>query len=212
MAAACACSQSGINKIADLKGKAIGVTDLAAPDRNFFSIMLHQAGLDPNKDVEWKIFPGDVLPVALKKGEVQAFALGDPLGWLARDRDGLFEVANNLSGDFGHRTCCVLGIRGTLIRQEKPVAAALVQSLLEAQEWVAANPDGAAAIFAPYAKAPADKLAAMLRSHTHHHNPLASDLREQIALYAEELKSVAVFKPTTDVQKYAARVTADVLA
>jgi NitT/TauT family transport system substrate-binding protein len=204
--------QSGINKIADLKGKAIGVTDLAAPDRNFFSIMLHQAGLDPNKDVEWKVFPGDVLPVALKKGEVQAFALGDPLGWLARDRDGLFEVANNLSGDFGHRTCCVLGIRGTLIRQEKPVAAALVQSLLEAQEWVAANPDGAAAIFAPYAKAPADKLAAMLRSHTHHHNPLASDLREQIALYAEELKSVAVFKPTTDVQKYAARVTADVLA
>ena len=204
--------QSGINKIADLKGKAIGVTDLAAPDRNFFSIMLHQAGLDPNKDVEWKVFPGDVLPVALKKGEVQAFALGDPLGWLARDRDGLFEVANNLSGDFGHRTCCVLGIRGTLIRQEKPVAAALVQSLLEAQEWVAANPDGAAALFAPYAKAPADKLAAMLRSHTHHHNPLASDLREQIALYAEELKSVAVFKPTTDVQKYAARVTADVLA
>lgn len=204
--------QSGINKIADLKGKAIGVTDLAAPDRNFFSIMLHQAGLDPNKDVEWKVFPGDVLPVALKKGEVQAFALGDPLGWLARDRDGLFEVANNLSGDFGHRTCCVLGIRGTLIRQEKPVAAALVQSLLEAQEWVATNPDGAAAIFAPYAKAPADKLAAMLRSHTHHHNPLAGDLREQIALYAEELKSVAVFKQTTDVQKYAARVTADVLA
>jgi len=207
-----ATSQSGIKNIADLKGKAIGVTDLAAPDRNFFSIMLHQAGLDPNKDVEWKVFPGDVLPVALKKGEVQAFALGDPLGWLARDRDGLFEVANNLSGDFGHRTCCVLGIRGALIRQEKPVAAALTQSLLEAQEWVAANPDAAAAIFAPYAKAPADKLAAMLRSHTHHHNPLGGDLREQIAAYAEELKSVAVFKQTTDVQKYAARVTADVLA
>ena len=43
---------SGIAKIADLKGKAIGVTDLAAPDRNFFSIMLHDAGIDPNKDVE----------------------------------------------------------------------------------------------------------------------------------------------------------------
>lgn len=207
-----ATQQSGLRKIADLKGKAIGVTDLAAPDRNFFSIMLHQAGIDPSKDVEWKVFPGDILPVALKKNEVQAFALGDPLGWIARERDGLFEIANNLSGDFAHRTCCVLGIRGTLIRQEKPVAAALAQSLLEAQEWVAANPDGAAAIFAPYAKAPADQLAAMLRSHTHHHNPLAADLREQIGLYAAELKSVGVFKQTTDVQKYAARVTADVLA
>src|SRR5262245_60286768 len=103
--------QSGIRSVADLDGKTIGVTDLAAPDRNFFSIMLHQAGVDPNKEVEWKVFHGDVLPVALKKGEVQAFALGDPLGWMARERDGLFEVANNLSGDFGHRTCCVLGIR-----------------------------------------------------------------------------------------------------
>ena len=203
---------SGIKKIADLKGKAIGVTDLAAPDRNFFSIMLHQAGVDPNKDVEWRVFPGDVLPVALKKGEVQAFCQGDPLGWMARERDGLTEVANNLTGEFAHRTCCVLGVRGTLIRQEKPVAAALVQALLEAQEWVAANPDAAAAIFAPHAKAPAEQLAAMLRSHTHHHNPLAADLRAQIAAYGEELKQVGVFKPGTDIQKYAARVTADVLS
>lgn len=203
---------SGITKIADLKGKAIGVTDLAAPDRNFFSIMLHQAGVDPNKEVEWKVFPGDILPVALKKGEVQAFCQGDPLGWLARERDGLTEVANNLSGEFAHRTCCVLGVRGTLIRQEKPVAAALVQALLAAQEWVAVNPDAAAEIFAPHAKAPVDKLAAMLKSHTHHHTPLAADLRSQIAAYGEELKQVAVFKQSTDIQKYAARVTADVLS
>jgi NitT/TauT family transport system substrate-binding protein len=203
---------SGIAKIADLRGKAIGVTDLAAPDRNFFSIMLHQAGVDPNKEIEWRVFPGDVLPVALKKGEVQAFCQGDPLGWMARERDGLTEVANNLSGEFAHRTCCVLGIRGTLIRQEKQVAAALAQSLLEAQEWVAVNPEAAAATFAPHAKAPVGQLVAMLKSHTHHHNPLAADLRSQIAAYGEELKQIAVFKQNTDIQKYAMRVTADVLS
>lgn len=202
---------SGITKVADLKGKAIGVTDLAAPDRNFFSIMLHQAGVDPNKEVEWRVFPGDILPVALKKGEVQAFCQGDPLGWMARERDGLTEVANNLTGEFAHRTCCVLGIRGSLVRQERPVAAALVQALLEAQEWVAVNPDASGAIFAPQAKAPADQLAAILRSHTHHHNPLAADLRQQIVAYAEELKRVAVFKQSTDVEKFAQRVTVDVL-
>jgi NitT/TauT family transport system substrate-binding protein len=202
----------GITRIADLKGKSIGVTDLAAPDRNFFSIMLHQAGVDPNKEVEWRVFPGDVLPVALKKGEVQAFCQGDPLGWMARERDGLTEVANNLSGEYAHRTCCVLGIRGTLIRQEKPVATALVQSLLEAQVWVAANPEAAAAVFAPHAKAPVEQLTAMLKSHTHHDHPLAGDLRSQIAAYGEELKRIAVFKQSTDIQKYAARVTADVLS
>lgn len=207
-----AAPNSGITRITDFKGKAIGITDLAAPDRNFFSIMLHKAGVDPNKDVEWKVFPGDVLPVALKKGEVQGFCQGDPLGWMARDRDGLTEIANNLSGEFAHRTCCVLGVRGNLIRQEKPVAAALVQSLLEAQEWTAANPEAAAAIFAPHAKAPVDQLVAMLKSHTHHHNPLAQELREQIAAYGHELKQVAVFKQSTDIDKYAARVTADVLS
>jgi NitT/TauT family transport system substrate-binding protein len=52
----------------------------------------------------------------------------------------------------------------------------------------------------------------MLKSHTHHHNPLGGDLREQIAAYGEELKQIAVFKQGTDIQKYAARVTADVLS
>jgi NitT/TauT family transport system substrate-binding protein len=44
--------------------------------------------------------------------------LHDPMAWVARERDSLFEVANNLSGEYAHRTCCVLGIREDLIRKE----------------------------------------------------------------------------------------------
>ena len=88
------------------------------------SASLGSPGLESLKWLK-PVFPGDVLPVALKKGEVQAFCQGDPLGWMARERDGLIEVANNLTGDYAHRTCCVLGIRGGLIRQERPVATAL---------------------------------------------------------------------------------------
>jgi NitT/TauT family transport system substrate-binding protein len=43
---------------------------------------------------------------------VQAFTLGDPLGSVIRDRDGLAEVATNLTGEYAHRACCVLGVRG----------------------------------------------------------------------------------------------------
>jgi len=203
---------TGITKLDDLRGKTIGVTDMAAPDLNFFSVMLQQAGIDPAAEIQWRTFPADVLPVALKKGEVQAFTLGDPLGWIARERDGLVEIANNLSGQYAHRTCCVLGIRGSLVRDERDVAVALVQALLGAQQFVAANPDEAAEIFAPYAKAPTAQLAAMLRSHTHQHNPTGADLRDQIAAYATELKAVNVLKPSTDPARYAARVTADLLA
>jgi NitT/TauT family transport system substrate-binding protein len=90
---------SGIARLEDLKGKTVGASDMAAPDKNFFSIRLAKLGIDPLNDVEWKIYPADLLSVALQKSEVQAFTLGDPLGWVIRDRDGLTEVSNNLTGE-----------------------------------------------------------------------------------------------------------------
>ncbi|MBV8613160.1 MAG: ABC transporter substrate-binding protein, partial [Acetobacteraceae bacterium] len=143
----------------------------------------------------------------------QAVSSIDPLASMLRDRDRLGEVTNNLSDEFADRLCCVLGIRGSLIRDERPVAAAITAALLEAQEWVAANPDGAAAIFAPYTKvASAPQLAAMLRSHTHHHHPVNGAFKQEVALYAQELKQAAVLKPGTDPAKFADRVCVDVLA
>ncbi len=37
----------GIKTIADLKGKTVGCSDMAAPDKNFFSIVAAKQGLDP---------------------------------------------------------------------------------------------------------------------------------------------------------------------
>jgi NitT/TauT family transport system substrate-binding protein len=203
---------SGITKVADLRGKTVGVSDMAAPDKNFFSIVAAKKGLDPNRDIEWRQFPADLLGMALQKGEVQAITLGDPLGWIVRERDQLVEVANNLSDEYEHRACCVLGVRGSLIRQDRATAAALTAALTEAQEWVAENPDDAAAIFAPYSTAKPEQLAAMLRSHTHHHHPTGAELKQEIALYAQELKLVQVLKPGTDPTRFSDRVYADVLS
>ena len=203
---------NGISCIADLRGKSIGVSDLTAPDRAYFSIAIQLAGVDPVRDVAWHAYPADLLPLALQRGDVEAFSLGDPLGWVARDGDGIVEVPNSLSGDFAHRVCCVLGVRGSLVRQERDTAAALVQALLQAQHWVAAQPDDAARIFAPYAQAPPEELAVTLRSHTDARNPRGAQLREQIAAYAAELKLVSVLKQSTDPARYAERVTVDVFA
>jgi NitT/TauT family transport system substrate-binding protein len=204
---------NGVTKLEDLKGKTVGVADLGAPDKNFFSIRLARLGLDPMTDVQWRVFPPDLLPVALQKGEVQAFTLGDPLAWVIRDRDGLAEVATNLDSDYAHRACCVLGVRGSLVRDERPVAAALTEAILEAQEFVHANPDETAAIFSPYApSAKVDQLAAMLRSHTHGHHPVGADLRQEIALYTDELKAISVIKPSTNADRFAGKVFADVLS
>ena len=203
---------TGISKLADFEGKTIGVSDLGAPDKNFFSIVLQKLGIDPNTGVNWRVFPADMLPVALAKGEVAGFSLGDPLGWIARERDNLVEVANNLDGEYAHRACCVLGVRGSLVRDNRDAAAAITQSLLEAQDWVARYPRAAAEIFAPYSKAQVQQLEAMLRSQTHQHHPVGADLKAEIALYTDELKQVNVIRQRTDTAKFADRVYADVLS
>lgn len=205
-------ADSPIKTIADLRGRTVGVSDMAAPDKNFFSIVAAKQGLDPNRDINWRQFPADLLGVALQKGEVDVISQGDPLGWMVRERDKLFEIANNLSGEYAHRSCCVLGVRGSLIRNDRPAAAALTNALLEAQDWVVAHPDEAAAIFAKYSPVPATALAAMLRSHTHHHHPVGDAFKAEIAAYAEELKLVQVIRPNTNTARFADKVFADVLS
>ena len=202
---------SGIEGVADLRGKIVGCSDMAAPDKNFFSIVAAKQGIDPNRDIQWRQFPADLLGVALTRGDIQAFSLGDPLGWVIRERDGLREIGNNLTGEYEHRACCVLGLRGSLVRNDRPAGAALTQALLEAQDYVTANPDESAAAFAKYSPAPREQLAAMLRSHTHGHHPTGPALKAEIAAYADELKLVQVMRPNTDTARFADKVYADVL-
>jgi NitT/TauT family transport system substrate-binding protein len=203
---------AGITDVESLRGKTIGVGDMAGADKNFFAILLRKHGLDPEKDVTWRQYPADLLGLAIQKGEVHALTGGDPVAWLQRRDFDLLEVATNLSGEYAQRVCCILGIRGSLVREDRATATRLTQALLEAGEWTANNPDQAAEIFSKYSPASATDLAAILRSHTHHRHPIGGDFKNEIALYADELKLVSVMKPSTDTAKYAERVYADVLS
>jgi len=206
---------SGITKLADLKGKSIGISDLASPGKNFFSILLHKEGIDPVSDVEWRQYPGELLTLAVEKGEIDAIADGDPKAffWL-EDDDKYLQVASNLDHGFENRVCCIVGLTGSLVREDRPTAQALTRALLEAQDWTVAKPEDAAKAF--LSQAPKNKtledLVAVLKSQTHNHNPVGNDLKTEIALYAQELRDVQVFKQSTDPQAFAAKVYADVLS
>lgn len=203
---------AGTDSLGSLKGKTIAVSDQAAPERNFFSIMLAQEGIDPERDVTWRQYPAEVLPLAVAKGEAQAIANMDPRAytWLKDPR--FVEIATNLTGRYASRVCCVLALRGSLVRQNRDVARALTQAVLEAGEHVAKDPADAAALFTKYGgKGSVQDITRMLQSHTHHHHPIGQDLRDEIAAYADELKLVNVFKKSTDSKKFAARVFANVL-
>mgnify|MGYP001809721987 CR=1 FL=1 len=201
---------AGVNTLLDLRGRTVGVTDMASPSKNFFSILLTKQGIDPVKEVEWRQYPGDLLGLAVEKGEIQALADGDPLIWRHTKNPELVEITNNVCGEFATRTCCLIGVRGSLLRDNPAAARGLTTALIEAQHAVYADPVAAAEAYAPYApKFPVEELAAMLRSHAHNVTPVGQDLRQQLALYVDELKSVSVIKPHIDSAKFAGKITVD---
>jgi NitT/TauT family transport system substrate-binding protein len=203
--------EAGLKGISDLRHKRVGVGDVSGVDKNFFSIVLQKKGVDPNSEVEWKQFPPDMLGEALKKGEIDAFSTSDPLAFNLTRRYGLVEVTNNLENGYENLACCVLGVRGSLIRSDKPAAAAITRALVEAAAWANDHPKESGEIYAPYApKERGSDLAEMLKSVTSDQHPLQQDLQRQVAFYVEDLKSVGVMKPSLDPNKFAGRVCSDV--
>lgn len=202
-----------ITSLESLRGKTIAISDQASPAKNFCSIVFAKNGIDPVRDIEWRQYPADLLALAVEKGEAQALTDNDPRTYLWLKNGKLNEVLTNLSGEFADRICCVLAIRGSLIRAEPAAAGALTRSVLEAGDIVAHHPADAAAVYAAYGgHGRLDDLAAMLASHTHHNHPIGAALKRQIASYAHELKEVNVLKRSTDPAKFADRVYADVLS
>ena len=204
---------ANIDSLESLRGKSIGISDQAGPAKNFFSIFFAKRGIDPAQEVEWRQYPANLLALAVDKGEVQALAEIDPLPYLWLKDGKLNEIATNLTAEFADRTCCLLAIRGSLVRGELPVAAALTRSILEGAERVANDPADAAAVYSGYGgRGSVEDLAAMYRTHTHHNHPVGAALKKQLVLYTDELKAVNVMKKSTDSTKFAERIYTDVLS
>ena len=136
----------------------------------------------------------------------------DPIADLWLKDPAWKEVASNLDGEYKDKTCCIVGLRGSLVREEPNVARAITQALLDAAMFTSQNPDKAAASFQPYAPKNASlaDLQRMVRYHTHHHHPVGDVLKKELKSYADDLKLVSVFKPSTDTTKFAERIYANV--
>lgn len=206
---------AGVTELKHLRGKTIGVSDLASPGKNFFSILLNKNGIDAEKDVAWRQYPADLLGIAVDKGEIQAIADGDPnLYLLEKRKPGEYvELATNLSGEYANKTCCVIGAGGQLVRNERPVAAAVARAIVEASDFVYNNPNESAQVFAKYSpKVSAEDLRKLLGTLTHNQHPVGRELRDQIEFYARDFRSVGVLKQSTNPARLADHVFVDVLA
>lgn len=69
---------AGVTSIADLRGKTVGVSDMASPAKNFFSILAAKRGIDPIREIDWRQYPPDLLSVAIGKAKSRHLDTGTP--------------------------------------------------------------------------------------------------------------------------------------
>ena len=194
----------------DLKGRRVAVSDQASPVKNFFAIRVAQLGLDPDQ-VDWRQYPQDLFGEVLRKGEVDAIAGDDPLIYTARGQQAARDRHQS-----GRRLREPHLLRAGPARrpgaQDPEAAAAITRAVIDAQRWTASNPDETARIFAPYVpgKVPAERVAQILRSHTHGHASTGAALRENRGL-RQDLKIIKVLSANLDINKYAQAVVPNVL-
>jgi NitT/TauT family transport system substrate-binding protein len=106
----------------------------------------------------------------------------------------------------------VIGARGELVRNDKPTAAAVARAIVQATDFANENPNEAAKVFAKYSpKVPLEDLRKLYATLTYTHHPTNLDLRDEIAFYAEDFRRIGVIKKTTDPQRLAQHVYANVL-
>jgi NitT/TauT family transport system substrate-binding protein len=130
-------NKSGVNSVADLKGKRIGVDAIGAGPMNLLAVALNKEGIDWQKDVTWKAYPPDQQETALKKGEIDVVAITDPFGQSIIDnKEGHLILSLAETKPYSDSYCCFVAVSGKLIKDDPKTAAALTKALMEAAQWV----------------------------------------------------------------------------
>lgn len=141
---------SGINSVADLKGKKIGVPGIGDSSVIALKRLLFDNGIGvttENLEVEWVVYGLTDLPLALQNGAVDMVALHDPVAYSAEQEYG-FKKILDLSTDekFANEYCCMAFVTTRLANENPKAAAAYTRAMLKASAFVQANPEEAAKI------------------------------------------------------------------
>jgi NitT/TauT family transport system substrate-binding protein len=141
-------ADSGIESLADLKGKKIGVPEMGDSSVVAIKRALYDLGIGvstENMEVEWVVYSLTDLPLALENGAIDAAALHDPVAYNAEQEYGFTKLLD-LSTDekFSDEYCCMSFVTNKLAEENPKAAAAFTRAILKASAFVQANPEEAA--------------------------------------------------------------------
>lgn len=139
---------SGIDSIADLKGKTVGVNGLAEAPCVLLKRALHDAGVgvtSDNLEVDFTVYNNSDLAMALENGAVDAICLVDPAATVAINSYGCKTLLDTAVDEpYKDEYCCATFVTGDLAENHPEAAAKFTRAVMKASAWVEENPMEAA--------------------------------------------------------------------
>ena len=132
------------NTTADLKGQKISAPNgIGKSDYNITALLLDADGIDYSKDVELVQVSADACVTAMENGEIASALLSDTFAY-SMVKDGKLKcIRSQLDSDFANRTCCVMAMNGTFVKENPTIAKKVAQAVHKAHSWMRDNPEEA---------------------------------------------------------------------
>lgn len=137
-------ADSDYNTTADLKGQKISAPNgIGKSDYNITALLLDADGIDYSKDVELVQVSADACVIAMENGEIASALLSDTFAY-SMVKDGKLKcIRSQLDSDFANRTCCVMAMNGTFVKENPTIAKKVAQAVQKAHSWMRDNSEEA---------------------------------------------------------------------
>ena len=137
-------ADSDYNTTADLKGQKISAPNgIGKSDYNITALLLDADGIDYSKDVELVQVSADACVIAMENGEIASALLSDTFAY-SMVKDGKLKcIRSQLGSDFANRTCCVMAMNGTFVKENPTIAKKVAQAVQKAHSWMRDNSEEA---------------------------------------------------------------------
>jgi NitT/TauT family transport system substrate-binding protein len=166
-------------------------------------------GIDPSKEITWKVYPAGELKLALERGDVDAVADSEPIGTILLSSGKVKNIADQATDEpFASEYCCAVVANGKFVANNPKAAAAATRAILKAAKWVEANPRAAAtlAVERKYL-ASTPELNAVAISHLKY-EPSVSGGEKAVRSAAEAMQKVKMLNASTDIDELTRRAFA----
>ncbi len=200
---------SGINSIADLKGKTIGVDGLSGAAAIMLKRALAAEGIgvtESNMEVDLVAYSKSDLAQALENGAVAAITTGDPTASIDEkeyDLKVLLNTATDETYGYGKEYCCAAFVTTKLAEEHPDVAAAFTRAVQKASLWVEEHPREAAQIQLDhnYVSGDIELNSALLEQYDY--TPSVQGGYDAVEANARDMAAIELINPDTDPKAFA---------